>query len=179
MNVGKNTVIRLMIDAGKASVGHAESLAEKTGLSKLTGASPSAANFVREASLSDLFETRSSELAAIRADEPTRAFAAKMNEDHQKSSSELSMIVKPHVKETPLPFHLDGKHQGMVDKLKALDGGAFTKQYRTDQVSAHKDAVSLFQRFADGGKDNALRAFAKKTLPILQAHLKMAQDLTK
>ena len=47
------------------------------------------------------------------------------------------------------------------------------------QVSAHKDAVSLFERYAKGGDNTALKDWAGKTLPTLQHHLEMAQELDK
>jgi putative membrane protein len=47
------------------------------------------------------------------------------------------------------------------------------------QVSAHKDAVSLFERYAKGGEDPKLKDWAGKTLPTLQHHLEMAQNLGK
>jgi putative membrane protein len=39
----------------------------------------------------------------------------------------------------------------MIDELVGLSVADFTKQYRSDQVSAHKDALSLFRRYAKGG----------------------------
>ena len=47
------------------------------------------------------------------------------------------------------------------------------------QVSAHKDAVSLFERYGKGGDNAELKTFANETLPTLKEHLKMAQDLEK
>ena len=47
------------------------------------------------------------------------------------------------------------------------------------QVDAHKDAVSLFQRYAKGGDNPDLKDWAGKTLPALQHHLEMAQNLKK
>jgi putative membrane protein len=47
------------------------------------------------------------------------------------------------------------------------------------QVSAHKDAVSLFERYAKGGDNAALKDWAGKMLPALQHHLEMAQNLDK
>jgi putative membrane protein len=47
------------------------------------------------------------------------------------------------------------------------------------QVSAHKDAVSLFERYAKGGDNPKLKDWAGKTLPALQHHLAMAEDLDK
>jgi putative membrane protein len=67
----------------------------------------------------------------------------------------------------------------MLDKLKSLNGSDFTKQYHSDQVDGHKDAVNLFQRYAKGGDNDALKAWAGKTLPTLQHHLDMANDLNK
>jgi putative membrane protein len=47
------------------------------------------------------------------------------------------------------------------------------------QISAHKDAVSLFERYAKGGDNPELKEWAGKTLPALQHHLDMAQGLDK
>ena len=54
---------------------------------------------------------------------------------------------------------------------------AFASVYDSMQVSAHKDAVSLFERYAKGGDDDKLKDWAGKTLPALQHHLEMAQQL--
>jgi predicted outer membrane protein len=50
----------------------------------------------------------------------------------------------------PLPPAFDSSHQGKLDKLKRLNGDDFTKQYESDQTSAHKDAVNLFDRYSTG-----------------------------
>ena len=47
------------------------------------------------------------------------------------------------------------------------------------QVSAHKDAVSLFERYAKDGENAKLKDWAGKTLSALQHHLEMAQNLDK
>lgn len=67
----------------------------------------------------------------------------------------------------------------MMDKLNNLNGDNFRKQYFSDQVSAHKDAVSLFERYVKGGDNVKLKDWATTTLPALQHHLDMAQGLYK
>ena len=47
------------------------------------------------------------------------------------------------------------------------------------QVDAHKDAVSLFERYSKGGDNADLKSWAGKTLPALKHHLEMAQALAK
>jgi putative membrane protein len=69
--------------------------------------------------------------------------------------------------------------QDMLDKLQGLNGQDFTKQYVRDQVSAHENAVSLFKRYGQGGDNEPIKSWATKTLPALQHHLDMAEDLNK
>jgi putative membrane protein len=44
-------------------------------------------------------------------------------------------------------------------------------------VSAHEDALRLFQKAARDAKDPDVKAFAAKALPTLAHHLQMAHDL--
>ncbi|WP_139101190.1 DUF4142 domain-containing protein, partial [Acinetobacter baumannii] len=53
----------------------------------------------------------------------------------------------------------------------------FSSDYDSDQVSAHEDAISLFDRYAKGGDNAALKDWADKTLPALRHHLDMAKEL--
>ena len=65
----------------------------------------------------------------------------------------------------------------MLDELGSLSGDAFTKQFRRDQINAHKEAVSLFRRYSEKGDNDQLKNWAAKTLPALERHLQMADSL--
>jgi putative membrane protein len=155
---------------------YAQSIGEKTGVNSVLGISPSTADFVKEAAVSDMFEIQSSKLAAERTEGATKDFANQMVADHTKTSNELKAAVAKDPK-TPIPDALDSSHQSKLDKLKSLN--EFAKEYRSMQVDAHEDAVSLFQRYAKGGDSETLKSWAAKTLPALQHHLDMAQSLNK
>jgi hypothetical protein len=43
----------------------------------------------------------------------------------------------------------------------------------------HKEAVSLFERYANGGDNPKLRDWADRTLAALKHHLEMAQNMAK
>jgi putative membrane protein len=144
-------------------------------LSGLLGTTPSTADFVKAAAIGDMFEIQSSKLAQQKADAGSKTFAAKMVADHSKTSAQLKSLAANA--KVQLPTELDSAHQSKLDKLKGLDGAQFDDEYDSMQVSAHKDAVSLFERYAKGGDHAGLKAFAAKTLPHLQQHLKMAQGL--
>src|SRR5205807_3957544 len=104
-------------------------------------------------------------------------FAAQMITDHTKTSTELKGMVSSGKVKLDLPNALDRAHQSKLDKLKAASGDDFAKAYADDQTSAHKDAVDLFERYAKGGDNADLKAWASKTLPALRHHLEMAQGL--
>jgi putative membrane protein len=155
----------------------AQSLGERTGVNAIIGASPSTADFVKEAAISDMFEIESSKLAEAKASAPSKEFAARMIADHTKTSSELKALINNGEVKAELPTALDSSHQSKLDKLKGLNGEDFLKSYNDMQRDAHKDGVSLFERYAKGGDDVKLKDWAAKTLPHLQEHLTMAQNL--
>jgi putative membrane protein len=74
---------------------------------------------------------------------------------------------------------MSSSQQSMLTKLKGLRGADFDKQYHNDQVTAHTDTVSLFQRYGKGGADAGLKQWAATNTPALEHHLQMAQNLNK
>ncbi len=172
------TVSALAVLALLAAPASGETLAEKTGVNSVLGISPTTPDFVKEAAISDMFEIASSKLAIEKSDDATKKFATQMVADHMKTSAQLKAAVASDPK-SPIPDALDSSHQTKLDNLASLNGADFTKAYHDGQVSAHKDAVSLFQRYANGGDSEKLKTWAANTLPNLQHHLDMAQALDK
>jgi putative membrane protein len=156
-----------------------QSVPEKTGVNSTLGISPSTQDFVTEAANSDMLEIESSKLVAAKADAKDKAFADQMIKDHTATSAELKGLVSSGKVQVNLPSVMDKAHGAKLDKLNGLSGADFVKAYEDMQVSAHKDAVSLFERYGKSGDNVDLKAFAAKTLPHLRDHLKMAEDLNK
>jgi putative membrane protein len=98
--------------------------------------------------------------------------------DHTKTSEELKAMVPADAK-AAIPAALDSSSQSKIDKLKNAKPDDFSSEFDSMQVSAHKDAVSLFERYAKGGEDAKLKGWSDKTLPALKHHLEMAQNLGK
>ncbi|MEH2626410.1 putative membrane protein [Bradyrhizobium sp. AZCC 1719] len=148
---------------------------QKTGINSTLGIAPKTEDFVRQVAISDMFEIQSSRIAQERGNADQKAFAGTMIKDHQVTSADLM----DHAGEwkTALPTKLHSLHQSKIDKLKSLHGTEFSSRYNLDQVSGHKDAVSLFERYAKGGDDPNLKEWAEKTLPTLWHHLEMAQEI--
>jgi putative membrane protein len=155
----------------------AQSVGEKTGVNSTLGITPTTADFVKEAATSDMFEIQSSQLAQERGNAAEKSFAATMIKDHEKTTSDLKSMASGGDVKAELPTAMDSSHQSKIDKLKGLKGAEFSSQYNSDQVSGHKDAVSLFERYGKSGDNPKLKDWANKTLPTLRHHLQMAQDL--
>ena len=162
-----------------SSAALAQSVGEKTGVNSTLGISPSTQDFVKEAAISDMMEIESSKIAQQKGNADEKKFAGQMIADHTKTSSELKGLVTSGEVKAELPTQLDSSSQGKLDKLRNAKPEDFPGQYDPMQVSAHKDAVSLFERYAKGGDNAKLKDWAGKTLPALQHHLEMAQAMDK
>ena len=60
--------------------------------------------------------------------------------------------------------------------MEKLSGAEFDRAYMDEMVADHKKDVAEFRKQSMSGKDSDLKAFAGKTLPTLEDHLKMAQS---
>ena len=156
----------------------AQSASEKTGVNSALGIAPKTEDFIKEAAMSDMLEIEAAKIAQQKGNATEKTFAGQMITDHTKTSSELKGMVSGDMK-AAIPTALDDSSQKKLDKLKDTKPGDFAAEYDPMQVSAHKDATSLFERYAKGGDDPKLKDWAAKTLPALQHHLEMAQEMNK
>jgi putative membrane protein len=76
-----------------------------------------------------------------------------------------------------LPAALDSEHQKILDELTAKDGKEFDRQYDQVQLTAHREAVSLFDAYSKNGENVDLKRWAATTLPHLKEHLTVAEKL--
>lgn len=104
---------------------------------------------------------------------PVKAFGAQMVQDHGKANKELIALAKKlGVK---LPKAVSPEQQTEIARLTKLKGEAFDKAYMETMVKDHKQDVADFEKEAKSGENAQVKAWAAKTLPTLQLHLKMAE----
>ncbi len=134
--------------------------------------------FVMDALMAGMAEVEHGKLASQKAtNAKVKAFAQQMVTDHTKAGDELKTIAS--AKQITPPTSMDPKHQAAHDKLMKLSGAEFDRAYMTDMVAGHQKAAADFTAEANSGADPQVKAFAAKTLPTIQGHLKMAQELQK
>ena len=107
----------------------AQSVGEKTGVNSALGLSPTTADFVKQAAISDMFEIQSSQVAQERGNASEKTFAATMIKDHRKTSEDLKSMVSSGDVKAELPTALDSSKQSEIDKLKSLKGADFSRPH--------------------------------------------------
>ncbi|MBI3729315.1 MAG: DUF4142 domain-containing protein [Burkholderiales bacterium] len=103
-------------------------------------------------------------------------FANQMLADHTRINEELKQLAT--TKNITLSDQPDGLQGATIRKLSTLEGKDYERQYANDiGVTAHRDAVSLFRNASNSAQDPDVKAFALKTLPSLEHHLRIAEEL--
>jgi len=157
----------------------AQSIGERTGVNSALGISPTMADFIKEAANSDMLQIAAATLAQEKGNAEEKRFAEQMMTDHSKTSSDLKSLVSSGAVMADIPTALDSSSQKKLDKLRDTRRQAFASEYDPMQISVHKEAVSLFERYSKSGDNPKLMDWAGKTLPTLQHHLDMAEAMHK
>jgi putative membrane protein len=132
--------------------------------------------FVRDAAHANKAEVALGNLAQTRAASASvKAFGQKMVTDHTKGYDDLAKIAD--AKSAVVPAEPNAAQKRAADKLGRLSGAAFDREFAKVMVADHKKAVGLFKNEASSGRDPDLKAFATSTLPTLEEHLRMAEQL--
>lgn len=126
--------------------------------------------FLMEAASGGMMEVQLGKLAQANASSAgVKEFGRMMVTDHTKANTELKVIAaKKNVTVPAAPAEKEQKH---IDELKSKKGADFDKAYVEMMVDDHKEDISKFQDETTKGNDADVKAFATKTLPVLNKHL--------
>jgi putative membrane protein len=153
--------------------GNSNATGEQAGMGNMTSQDR---NFVMDAAMGGMMEVELGRVAAQQGmSEAVKQFGQRMVDDHSKANQELMSLASG--KGITLPAQLDEKHREHVTKLSAMSGADFDREYAKMMLSDHRKDVSEFEKQSTRGTDPDLKAFATKTLPTLQEHLRMAEAL--
>ncbi|WP_225775061.1 DUF4142 domain-containing protein [Pseudomonas sp. Marseille-Q5115] len=134
-----------------------------------------AEDFVDDASAKGIAEIEAGKLAEQKSQSAdVKTFAQMMIKDHTAANEKLKGIATAKKLEVASDAELMDKAKKMILDIREE---SFDKSYANNQVKAHEQTIEIFQKEANEGKDPELKAFAKETLPKLEAHLKAAKEL--
>ena len=130
--------------------------------------------FMEKAAAGGMAEVELGNLAKQKAgNAQVKEFGEKMVQDHGKAGDELKQIAS--AKGVALPTSVDKDHKKDLDKLARLSGDKFDREYMEHMVKDHKKDVKEFQRAAKDSRDADVKAFAAKTLSVIEGHLQVAE----
>jgi putative membrane protein len=134
--------------------------------------------FIDKVAVSNKFEIDTSELALkYGKSEDVKAFARQMITDHKKAGEDFKASLA-QAKIEPPADSLDVSHTAKYAKLRLFTTEkGFDSAYVDAQLQAHEDAVATFKDYAANGPTPEVKAFAEKTLPVLEHHLEMVKNL--
>ena len=134
-------------------------------------------SFVKEAAADGLAEVELGKLAQQNAqDDQVKRFGARMVQDHGNANTELTALASG--KGMTLPQQLDAKHAQLRDRLARMKGAEFDRAYMREMVRDHDADMKAFRRGAQAASDPDIKAFAQKTLTVVEQHDKLAHDTT-
>jgi putative membrane protein len=131
-------------------------------------------HFLKKTAEHGMAEVELAKLAREKAmRDEVKQFADRMVADHTKANDEVTALAMSNG--VKLPDGPDKKHAKEKDKLAKLSGPDFDREYMRMMLKDHKEDVKDFRKEAKAKKPNDVNAFAAKTLPVLEDHLRMAQ----
>jgi putative membrane protein len=131
--------------------------------------------FLRQAGLTDNSEIELGTLAERRGgSEMAREAGRMLQADHRASQQAAAPLLDRYRVRPPAGILPQARTE--MRRLQGLRGRAFDRELATFNITAHTQAIAMFQAQARSG-DRATAGFARDQLPVLRHHLQMARDL--
>jgi len=138
---------------------------------------PKDQDFVTKAAQGGLAEVQLGQVAASKATAAdVKTFGQRMVSDHSKANDELKSVAA--TAGATVPTEPSSDQRDTMTKLDKESGADFDKAYARAMVKDHKEDIDLFRKEASSGQNADLKAFAQRTLPTLEEHLRMAEALS-
>lgn len=132
--------------------------------------------FMTKAASGGMLEVELGKVVAQRATTPeAKQFAQQMVTDHTKANDELKALAAK--KSMKLPASLGEDQKKVYDEVLTEKGAKLDQKYVSEMVADHEEDVKEFQEASTKAGDPAVKAFAAKTLPVLQMHLTMIKKI--
>jgi putative membrane protein len=139
------------------------------------GTKESDEHFIKGASSDNQLEIQAGQMVAQQAQNPqVKQLAERLVQDHQQSQQELQQLAQGM--NMQLPTELMPAHQARLQEMQKMRGEAMERGFVFDQVGDHTKDILCFQYEAEHAMSPELKQFAQKNIPVLEQHLRMAQE---
>lgn len=76
-----------------------------------------------------------------------------------------------------LPTGITADDSSTKSSLSSESGTQFDRKYMQSQLKDHKQVIAAFEKEIQDGQDPQLKQIAAKILPVLQDHVRLAEDV--
>lgn len=136
-----------------------------------------AAEYVKTAGASDLYERQSSQIVLQTTTDPqVRQFAQMMIAHHTRSTADVKAAAARTRVPAPPPVLMPLQSE-LIAELRAEQGSARDAAYIAQQKASHGQALAVQQAYAAEGINPALRAAAVGIVPVVKSHIAMLMKM--
>jgi putative membrane protein len=133
-------------------------------------------NFVNSAQEANLAEIETAKMVEQKATDPAvKDFASRMITDHTQASQKLATLAE--MTHLTLPTQPSAMERNQKSQLQNLSESKLTDAYLRDELQGHKQVISSFENEIEHGQDREVKDYAEQTLPTLEDHIRIAEDL--
>jgi putative membrane protein len=131
-------------------------------------------NFIATASSLGLLQAKLGKMAQEKGTtSAVREFGKKMVDEYEQTNKKLADGAKQAAYPSPILLR---QHKQVVDRFSKMGKGSFDKNYMSEAVTDHDEAVRLYQQESESGKIASLKALAASLLPDVEQHLGLARQ---
>lgn len=137
---------------------------------------PTGHAFLQRAAEINIGEIQLGKLAEAKGNNPAvKDFGKRMIQDHTAAQAKLVELAKQQG--VTLPKGPGEQAKNFRHELTSSSGARFDKLYMQHMLSGHKNAIMAFENVIEHGQDQAIKSYAEQVLPVIQDHVRMAEDV--
>jgi putative membrane protein len=134
-----------------------------------------ASNFLMDAAKGDNAEIMMGKLAQQKGQSAgVKKFGQKLVADHTQAKNEVAALAT--AMSVNMPSDVKPEAQQTYDRLAQTSGAEFDRMFVSHMVEDHQKDIAAFTKQANA-HDGKVSELAKKQLPVLKSHLKIAESL--
>jgi putative membrane protein len=131
--------------------------------------------FVMMAAKTDMTEAHEGQMAEDRANQSeVKELGKALVEDHTQSYEQLTELASKDG--VSIPKGINSAKDPTIARLDRLTGAGFDRAFTADEIAAHRHALAVYKRESEHAKDPDVKAYAAKMIPVLEKHLKLAEE---
>jgi putative membrane protein len=133
-------------------------------------------SFINSAAEANLAEIDMAKMVGQKSTDPAvKDFANRMVTDHTQASQKLTSVAE--MNGVKLPTEETTAERNEKSELQKLSGAQLNDAYLRDELQGHKEAISAFESEIEHGQNQEAKNYAEQTLPTLQDHIRIAEDV--